>query len=431
MPFIPPGQCSIFRNRRNIKDCRAKENEARQPASCPLRPRQPEFHTFPLPSLGCSNKRNVPKTHSRPEDGDPKNVGIKEIAARLNVSIGTVDRALHGRPGINPATAAKILKTAQAMGYRPNVAARLLKLRRRLVISVHLPREIAAFFDLLRNSIREAAGPFASSVDLQFRDYPTLEAGDVEALEDALLHPVDGIILAPGNPSQLKPLIAKASRRKVPIVCVATDAPNTDRLTSVSSDAHVGGSIAAELLTRTVREPGSVLVITGNMRVVDHTEKLRGFAERLAIMGNRLRLVPVLETHDQPEQAMRLTRDALLRYPDVTAVYVTTANSMAVLNAMRETGHRGRASVVTTDLFHELAACIRSGEVLATIYQRPQSQGRIAFETLYRYLTERLVPPRVYPLPPHLVMQSNLDLFLEIMQTHEAADPLADRDLAV
>jgi LacI family transcriptional regulator len=155
------------------------------------------------------------------------------------------------------------------------------------------------------------------------------------------------------------------------------------------------------------------------MRVVDHMEKLRGFAERLSIMKSSLELVPVLETHDRPDEASRLTLDALKRYPDVKAVYVTTANSMPVLEALKQTGHLGRVSIVTTDLFPELASYIRSGDVLATIYQRPQSQGRIAFETLYRYLTERVIPPRVYPLPPHLVMQSNLALFLEIMRSRE------------
>jgi LacI family transcriptional regulator len=343
-------------------------------------------------------------------------IGIKEIAAELNVSIGTVDRALHGRPGISPATAAKVLRAAEALGYRPNMAARFLKLNHRLVISVHLPRQIAEFFDLLRSSIREAARPFESNVELKFRDYPTLEHGEIEALESALADSVNGVILAPGNPALLKPLIRKAWRRNIPVVCVATDAPQTDRLTSVSADPHVGGSMAAEFLTRSVRTPGPVLAITGNLRVVDHTEKLRGFAERLSMMRSPLRLVPVLETHDQPDEAYRLTREALAQYSDLSAVYVTTANSLSVLKALKDTGHLGRISVITTDLFPELAAYIRRGDVLASIYQRPQAQGRIAFDTLYHYLTEHRVPPRTYPLPPHFVIQSNLELFLEIMQ---------------
>ena len=355
-------------------------------------------------------------------------VGIKEIAAKLNVSIGTVDRALHGRAGINPMTAAKILKMAKTLGYKPNVAAQILKLNRKLVISVHLPRQIAEFFDFLRSSIQDAAAPFQSSIQLRFRDYPTLEQGDVEALEAALAEGVDGVILAPGNPVQLKPLIGKAAQSNIPVVCVSTDAPGTDRLTSVSTDPFVSGSMAAELLTRCVQKPGPVLVMTGNMRVVDHTEKLRGFAERLHMLSSHLRLVPVIETHDLPAEADRLTRDALERYSDLTSVYVTTANSLPVIQALKQTGRLGKVALITTDLFPDLASYIRSGEVLATLYQRPQSQGRIAFEILYRYLTERTVPPRLYPLPPHLVMQSNLDLFLDIVQTQGRSTYLSPAD---
>src|SRR5580693_4544800 len=108
---------------------------------------------------------------------DSKPIGIKEIAKRLGVSIGTVDRALHQRPGINPMTRAKVLKTAQTMGYRPNLAARFLKSRRQLQISVQLPSAIATFFDELREGIREAAAPFEPAVRVEFRSYPHLGEG--------------------------------------------------------------------------------------------------------------------------------------------------------------------------------------------------------------------------------------------------------------
>jgi LacI family transcriptional regulator len=132
-------------------------------------------------------------------------------------------------------------------------------------------------------------------------------------------------------------------------------------------------------------------------------------------MKSSLSLVPVLEAHDHPREADQKTREALARYPDISAVYVTTANSLPVIDALERTGHLGKVSLVTTDLFPALASQIRSGAVLASIYQRPLTQGRIAFETLYRYLTEHRVPPRMHTLPPHLVMQSNLDLFLDVL----------------
>jgi LacI family transcriptional regulator len=157
---------------------------------------------------------------------------------------------------------------------------------------------------------------------------------------------------------------------------------------------------------------------------VDHIEKLRGFAERLTLMRSSLTVVPVLETHDRPLEASNKTREAIARYPDIRAVYVTTANSIPVLTALSASGHLGNIAVVTTDLFPELVPYIRSGAVLATVYQRPQTQGRIAFEALYRFLTEHRTPMERHALPPHLILQSNLDLFLGIVQSTSDDDTL-------
>src|ERR1700680_1866226 len=95
--------------------------------------------------------------HPVMEFSESKTVGIKEIAKAAGVSIGTVDRALHSRAGISAATRTKIVRMAEQLGYRPNLAARHLKLSRQRKISVHLPQEIASFFDALRGGIRQAA----------------------------------------------------------------------------------------------------------------------------------------------------------------------------------------------------------------------------------------------------------------------------------
>ena len=50
--------------------------------------------------------------------------GIQLIAEMADVSIGTVDRALHGRAGINELTRQRILQIAQQISYTPNLAAR-------------------------------------------------------------------------------------------------------------------------------------------------------------------------------------------------------------------------------------------------------------------------------------------------------------------
>ena len=68
-----------------------------------------------------------------------------------------------------------------SLGYRPNLAARHLKSRTTLRVSVHLPREIALFWDSLRDGIREAAAPFEPTLQVEFRSHPRLGEGDVDA----------------------------------------------------------------------------------------------------------------------------------------------------------------------------------------------------------------------------------------------------------
>src|SRR4026209_2507802 len=147
-------------------------------------------------------------------------VGIKDIARALGFSTGTVGRALHAKPGVNPATRARVLSMAAELGYRPNPAARDLKPRNKQPISVHLPREIAVFWDSLRESIREAAAPFAPALHVDFETYPGLGEGDIPLFEQALREGTNGLIVTPGNPSALKPYIDEAAQRKIPVVCV-------------------------------------------------------------------------------------------------------------------------------------------------------------------------------------------------------------------
>src|SRR6201998_928404 len=110
--------------------------------------------------------------------------GLRESAKAPGASIGTVDRALHGRSGVSARTKARVLRMAQQLGYKPTIAARSLKLNRSLRIAAVLPREIAAFFDPLRAGIRGAADEtLGTQVTLDFIDYPRLGSGDRAALE--------------------------------------------------------------------------------------------------------------------------------------------------------------------------------------------------------------------------------------------------------
>src|SRR5262249_52925797 len=87
-----------------------------------------------------------------------KRAGIHRIAELAQVSIGTVDRALHGRKGISDATRRKILRIAKELDYSPHPVARALSAgRNKRRIGVCIPEEIHFFYDQMRAGIFEEA----------------------------------------------------------------------------------------------------------------------------------------------------------------------------------------------------------------------------------------------------------------------------------
>jgi LacI family transcriptional regulator len=359
---------------------------------------------------------------SRPEaePEDVKAAGIKEIAAAVGVSIGTVDRALHARPGISKATRARIMKAAVTLGYRPNLAARHLKLGRQARILIHLPQEIASYFDAVRQGIQQAAAQRQPPLKVDFRSYPRMGQGEIESLQRALESAYDGIILTPGVPSRVGPLIRQATVDGTPVVCVATDAPDSDRLAVVSTDPFTSGAIVAELLTRMDRGDRQAAIITGDLATVDHSEKVRGFRAMLADLDSSLSLAEVAEAHDEPREAYRQTCGLLARHPRLSSIYVSTSNSLSVIQALEERGRTDQVSVIVTDLFPELIPLMRVGKVFATLDQRPLTQGRLAFEALHRFMVEGIRPKPVQKLPPYIVLRSNLDGFLDSSPEYDA-----------
>jgi len=158
-------------------------------------------------------------------------------------------------------------------------------------------------------------------------------------------------------------------------------------------------------------QSSAVAVFSGDLFTMDHAEKLRGFAATLAVQAPRLMLRPALESHEQPKQAYQQAL-ALMKGKDrPQGLYISTANSIPVLKALDELSLLGKIQIVTTDLFKELIPLIEFGKVMATLYQRPYTQGKVAFETLMRHLRGDDKSHPSIRLAPHIVLRSNLSLF--------------------
>lgn len=345
-----------------------------------------------------------------------KRKGIHQIAQLARVSIGTVDRALHGRPGINPATRQRILKIANQIGYSPNLAARALSIARANVrIGVCIPREIHFFYDQMWGGILDEERR-ASHLGVHFVHRPVHALGerDTEAFEELLDQKVDGIILTAGNPAGLTPLIDQAEEKGIPVVCVSTDAPQSRRSSIVCVDPQLNGCLAGELMAKIVPAGSGVGIVAGMLSAEDHRKKADGFTQTFPRYSAGGRIVEVIEGHEEEAESFQKTSDLLLRFPDLAGLYVNTVNCLPVCQALLDRGLAGKVKLVATDLFPEMAPHLERGTITASIYQHPHRQGQIAVRVLADYLTNKVDFPPYVHLSPGVIMASNFHLFREM-----------------
>ncbi len=358
-----------------------------------------------------------------------RKVTLFDLADALGVSTGTVHRALHGHRDVNPVTKTRVLQLAKSMGYKPNLAARYLSLKRNYRISVNTLKGTTSFWDQVRAGIEQEAKLLGlDSVELDFRTFPRLALGEREAFEAALKAKADGIIAFPSHPQSLRGAMRRAAKMKVPVVCVATDARDAGRLAVVSIDTAGSGALAADLLGRMLNGKGKVATTLSDPRITEHAEKCQAFADALRTYYPAMQLVAQVEDHDVETEAYDKCRALFREHPDLQGIYITTEASIPVLDAARDAGMLSKLTIISTDLFPALVEHIRSGTVLATIYQRPLMQGRMAFRVLHEYLVKGTCPSAQVTLAPHLVMRGNLEYFLRQAAREMAPDdgvPLA------
>jgi LacI family transcriptional regulator len=342
--------------------------------------------------------------------------GIHRIAEMANVSIGTVDRALHGRGGIKEATRRRILQIAQQIGYSPNLAARALSVAKAPVrIGVCIPKEIHFFYDQLWGGVLDEARHLEQlGVEFENRPVETLGEGDIDAFKELVESRVDGIVLTAGSPKELTPLIDEAEEKGVRVVCVSTDAPESRRSSIVCVEPHLNGCLAGELMGKCVPPGSSVAVVAGMLSTEDHRKKTDGFSEGFLRHCPDGKIVSVVEGHEDENESFQKTSDLLRLFPALDGLYVNTVNCLPVCRALGARGFEGKVKLITTDLFAEMAPYFQKGIITASIYQHPYRQGQVAVRLLADNLTNKVHLPPAAHLSPGVVMSSNLLLFREM-----------------
>jgi DNA-binding LacI/PurR family transcriptional regulator len=323
---------------------------------------------------------------------------INDVAALSGVSKSTVSNVMRGTGSVSEATRAGVLEAIATLGYRPNVTARNLVLRRTNLIGV-VVGDLANAFDaeLVKRIEQDASASDYTTLVCNTGGHAELEASRIEAL---LEQRVDGIALLDftGDRAVLSQLLSE----RVPVVMVSCWSDYAD---CVAVDDVAGIELAVKHLVE-LGHRRIAHVVDPLMEITTRRARIGAFERALLRCGitPRSGATVVYDSSDEDGGGEVL---ALLDGEDPPTA-IAAANDYTAIRLLELVERHGLAvpgdlSIVGFDGI-DVAGLSRIG--LTTVTQPRDELARTAVELLLaRILSGHDAPPAQHRLSPELVVR--------------------------
>ncbi len=192
-------------------------------------------------------------------------IGIKDIAQKANVSIGTVDRVLHNRGEVAESTRNEVLKIIEELGYTPNILARSLASKKKYTIAILVP-------DYENNNPyweKPLTGIFNAVNEIKNYNFEisvfTFELGNEKSFENKAnevfkISP-NGLIFAPVMYKVSLNVIKQCETLKIPYVFFDVDIDNCNNLAYFGHNSFQSGYVAARLMDYGLPENTDIFIL--------------------------------------------------------------------------------------------------------------------------------------------------------------------------
>ncbi len=340
-------------------------------------------------------------------------IGIKDIAKKAGVSIGTVDRVLHNRGEVKEATREKVMQIVQELGYTPNLHAKTLSSKRTYRLAAFIPDpNVLPYWNSPKQGLEKGMAEiktFNGIVDIY-----TINTLDPEnfgvKFEKALKTKPDGLIIAPVSKNEMDEYLLRCREEKIPYVFIDGNLDDKNCLGYFGQNARQSGRAAAKLMRFGLGTNAKVLVVnvTDNKAINPHLlEREAGFREYLKMLDEKTDILRVDIDLSSPQSVQRTLEGVFLQQPDINGVFVLNSRVYKVAEFLEDTGRESLA-LIGYDLLEKSKKQLNNGTIDFLICQKPVEQGFRSVLALFNYLSLRKEIKRMNYSPIDIVMKENV-----------------------
>ncbi|SNZ21463.1 LacI family DNA-binding transcriptional regulator [Cohaesibacter gelatinilyticus] len=309
---------------------------------------------------------------------------VKEIALQSGTSVATVDRVLHGRQNVSPQTRRRVMDALNELeGQEQQLSAR----GRRL------------FFDFLVEAPKRFSSEIRQAVEREIQTTRTAvirprflfqeQMSDEQCLahlERIIQRGSHGVCLKVRDRPAIHEAIAELAAKKIPILTLFTDIPQSKRLAYLGMDNEKAGKIAAYLISQSLPKEaskGSVLLTRSHEEFVGEEERARGFTAAIKSLRPELDLLDMSGAAGLHQSTIEQLRAMLPDQPDIVAVYSIGGGNRAIIECLDQFDIHP-VCFVAHDLDKSNHSLLTREKIQYVLHDRLQDDMAAAFHHLLR-----------------------------------------------
>jgi len=305
-------------------------------------------------------------------------IGVKDVAARAGVSVGTVSNVLNRPDRVSDLTRAKVRRAIAELGFVRNESGRHLRAGQSRTIAYVMLDAANPFFTDVAKGIEDVSRDH--SVGLYLCDSGGDLAREADYVELLLEQRVRGVLITPvgQDTSSLESL------RRQGVAVTLVDCAGGPSWCSVGVDDVTGGALAVAHLCEQGHE--QIAFVGGPMSTPQVADRLVGARDALALAGHPAASLLVVETEALDVAEGRRAGERIAALPiDIRPTAAFCANDLLALGLLQQMTQLGvavpdeMAIVGYDDIEFAAAAAVP----LSSVRQPRRLLGRTAAELLF------------------------------------------------
>ncbi len=315
-------------------------------------------------------------------------ITIKEIAKRAEVSIGTVDRVLHNRGRVSAETEKKIRDIVKESGYKPNMIARSLSLKRTLLIAVLMPliSQDGGYWKKSKTGVLKAGeelSPYNVKTKLFYYNKHK-ESSFREKFKEVLAAEPDGILMAPVLSDAAGDLI-RGIPKATPYLFFDANLTGSRNLSFIGQNSYDSGLLAGELMKMIISRPGIIAAIQPMVNDDHIRHRIEGFTAAIYPEPELSVKVYIPDRSGDRLSFQRLLQRLFKESKTIEGIFVSNAVCHYAADYLVEHSLES-VKLIGYDLVEKNVNHLSQGVIDFLIGQRPEKQGFEGIHMLHRFL---------------------------------------------